>query len=76
MAVKIDIDSVAPILIEPEVVEEPEPKVVEDSKPKVEKSLIKTRVNLSVKPTMKLVPSLTAISLRSLDIYDPLQIFL
>ena len=30
MAVKIDIDSVAPILIEPEVVEEPEPEVVED----------------------------------------------
>jgi len=42
----------------------------------VEELLIDTLMKLLVEPTMELVPSLTAIPLRSPDIYDSLQIFL
>ena len=89
MTVKIDIDSKPIVLTEPKVIEEFYSKVVKNPKPelKVEESelkveelevkepLIETLVDLSVEPTMELVPSLTVISLRSSDVYDPLQIF-
>ena len=82
MVRKVDIDSELPIHAEPEIVDklelevdesEPEPKLEESE---VKESLIETIVDLPVEPTMELVPSLTAISLRSLNVYDPLQIFL
>jgi len=69
---------------EPEVVNEPEPKpeVVDELVPlqeefflppiEVKELLIDTLVKLIVKPTMELVSSLTTISLKLSDIYDPL----
>ena len=82
---KYCIDSESPILAEPEIIEEPESKVVENPKPEaeveepeqeVEEPLIGTHVDLVVESTIKLTPSLTAIFLRSPDVYDKLQIFL
>jgi len=85
MVVKVDTDLVLIVLVEFEVVEESEPKVVEDSEPEqkieeseseVEEPLIETHIDLPEESTMKLISFLTAISLRSSDIYDLLQIFL
>jgi len=64
--------------------EEPEPKAlkakleseVEESESEVEESLMETPVDLPVESIINLVLSLTAISLKSPDIYDQLHIFL
>ena len=59
---------------EPVVVDEPEPE------PKIEEPLVKNSVDLTAELAMELVPPPPAVSvpvtLRSPDLYDPLQIFL
>ena len=76
-------ESIAAKVVEPE----PEPKFVEAPEPEsevkeseVDELHSETLIDLPAEPTMKLVPSLTAIRallfLRSLDLYNPLQIFL
>jgi len=59
---------------------EPEPEVVDepDSESEVEEPLIGTNVDLLAEPTMKLSSSamVVLLSLRSPDVYDPLQVFL
>ena len=85
-------DSESPVLVEldvfeksrPEVIAElepvPEPEPVPKPKPEVEEILIGTLVDLPAESTMKLLLSSPAmripVSLRSPDLYDPLQIFL
>ena len=70
MAAKVGIDLESPVLVEPNIVDEPDLKVVEDSKsePEVEEPLIKTPVDVPANPIMKLGPSLTAIRLIILEI--------
>ena len=80
MTGKVDIDSESPILVESDIVDESEPKVIEDSETKseVEKPSIETLVDLPKELIRNLVPSLTAMraSLRSPNVYYPLQIFI
>jgi len=85
MTANTNINSKLPILVKPKVIEEPELNVVEDPEPEIEveepepevkePEVKETHVDLLVEPTMKLVSSLIGISLRSPNIYDPLQIF-
>jgi len=60
------------VLVEPNIVDEPDSEVVDEAElePEVKEPLIETLVDLSVEPIME--SSLTVISLRSPDIYDPL----
>ena len=88
MAVKVETDSEPLILAELEVIDksepEPEPEAFDESEPdiidepelKVEESFIENLIELPLEPTIELVSSLTAILLRSPDVYDPSQIFL
>jgi len=70
---KIDPDPEPPVLIESDIVENPEPK------PEVEEPLIEILADLPAEPTRELVPSLTvmraSLFLRSPNIYNSLQIF-
>ena len=69
-------DPEPPVLVEPDIIDEPDSEVADEAElePEVKEPLIETLVYLRVEPTME--PSLTAISLRSPDVYDSLQIFL
>ena len=96
----MDTDPEPPVLVEPDVLEEPgsevvaeleqdnatklesEPTVVDESEPEpeIEESLVETSADLLAELAMKLVPITSAVrvpvTLRSPDLYDPLQIFL
>ena len=67
-------DNAAKIGPEPVVVDEPEPE------PKIEEPLVKNSVDLLAKLGMELMTSTptirVSVSQKSLDLYDPLQIFL
>ena len=88
-AAKVDSDPEPPVLVEPDIVDEPNSEVVgkselesemKESVQEVEEPLIETLVDLPAEPTMDLVPSLTtmraSLFLRLSDVYDPLQVFL
>jgi len=70
------VDPKHPVLVEPDIVDEPDSEVVDEAELEsgVKEPLMKTLVDLPVESIME--SSLTAISLRSPDVYDPLQIFL
>ena len=66
MATKIDPDPGPPVLVEPDIIDEPNSKVIDKPKlepeveepgpePEVEESLIETLIGLPADPTMKLV---------------------
>ena len=90
LVAKNDISPESTVLIEPEVLDELEPEVVAElvslqekthSRPiEVEESLIEISVDLLAEPTMELLSSSPVMRvllfLRSVDIYDLLQIFL
>ena len=87
---KVKADPEPSVIVEPEVLDEPESKVVVElvslqeetpSRPtKVEKPLVEIFVDLPVELTMELLPFFTAmripLSLRLLDTYNPWQMFL
>ena len=58
--------------VQPDIIDEPDSEVVDESElePEVTEPLIETFVDLPVEPIMQ--PSLTVISLRSTDVYNPL----
>ena len=77
MTTKVETDSEPPIFIEPKAVNEPEPNIIDEAELEVEEPLMGTLVELSVEPTIELVPSSPVVRdllpLRSPDVYDPLQ---
>jgi len=72
MTTKVRVDSEPPIFTESKVVDESE------SESEVEDPLIRTKIDLPTELIMKLFSLATRVllSLRSPDVYDPLQIFL
>ena len=65
-------DPKPPVLVEPDIIDEPDSEVVDEAelKAEVKEPLIETLAGLPVEPILE--PSLTAISLRSPDVYNPL----
>ena len=61
-----------PVLVDPDIIDEPDSKVVDEVELELEvkELLIETLIDFPVEPTME--PSLTTISLRLPDVYDPL----